>query len=80
MPVRLIPEEGDVIVREAHHNGTLIYVLHTAPGAGQFLVRTRPAAVEKAVAFARHAGVRAWLADERDACVLLEDFRRVESR
>ena len=79
MAARLAPEDGDIVVREEQREGVLIYVLHTAPGADQYLLRTREEAVAQAVTFARREQVRAWLTDEGYDFVLLEDFRAVES-
>jgi hypothetical protein len=59
--------------------GRVVYVLHTAPGADQYLLRTREEAVAQAMTFAKRQGVRAWLTDEKDDVVLLNDFRVVES-
>ena len=55
------------------------YVLHTAPRAEQYLLRTREESVEQAVTFARYQQVRAWLTDEGNDFMLLEDFRVVGS-
>jgi hypothetical protein len=79
MAARLAPEDGDIVVREEQREGVLIYVLHTAPGADQYLLRTREEAVAQAATFARRQQVRAWLTDEGYDFVLLEDFRAVES-
>ena len=79
MPARLAPEDGDIVVRQEMRDGMLVYVLHTAPRADQYLLRTREEAVAQAVAFARREQVRAWLTDEGYDFVLLEDFRAVES-
>ena len=79
MAARLAPEDGDIVVREEQREGVLIYLLHTAPGADQYLLRTREEAVAQAVTFARREQVRAWLTDEGYDFVLLEDFRAVES-
>jgi hypothetical protein len=79
MAARLAPEDGDIVVREEQREGVLIYALHTAPGADQYLLRTREEAVAQAVTFAGREQVRAWLTDEGYDFVLLEDFRAVES-
>jgi hypothetical protein len=79
MPARTTPENGDIVVREEKRKGTLVYALHTAPGADQYLLRVREEAVAQAVTFAQREGVRAWLTDEGYDFVLLEDFRAVES-
>ena len=73
-----ILEDGDIVVRQVEREGTLVYVLHTAPGVGQYLLRTREQAVAQALAFAKRQHVRAWLTDEQNDFVLLEDFRAVE--
>ena len=79
MAACLAPEDGDIVVRQEERDGMLVYVLHTAPGADQYLLRTREEAVAQAVTFARREQVRAWLTDEGYDFVLLEDFRAVES-
>jgi Sigma-54 interaction domain len=73
--LRSVPEDGDVVVREERREGTLVYVLHTAPGADQVLVRTRDKAVAHALAFAKRQHVRAWLTAEECDVAVLEDFR-----
>jgi hypothetical protein len=80
MNARLVPERGDVVVREDVHVGRRVYVLYTVPGADQFHVRTREEAIAQAAAFAKRERVRAWLTDERpDATFeLLYDFKVVE--
>jgi hypothetical protein len=75
MPGRLIPEDGDIVVREQRQNNSVVYTLHTAPGADQYQLRARAQALAQAVAFARRARVRAWLTDEGYDFMLLEDFR-----
>jgi LPS sulfotransferase NodH len=76
---RLAPEDGDIVLREEKREGVLIYVLHTASGADQYLVRTREEAVAQAVTFTRREQVRAWLIDEGYDFTLVEDFRVVGS-
>jgi hypothetical protein len=77
--VRSTPDDGDIVVRQESREGGDVYVLHTAPGAGQYLLRTRAEAIAHAVAFAKRQGVRAWLCDETSDCVVLDDSRVVES-
>lgn len=79
MPSRSTPEDGDVVVREEEREGKRVYVLHTAPGADQYMLRSREEAVTQAVTFAKRQRVRAWLTDEGYDFMLLEDFRVVES-
>ena len=78
LPTRTTPEDGDIVVLEEKREGTLVYVLHTAPGADQYLLRSPEDALAQAVTSAKREGVRAWLT-EGYAFVLLEDFRVVES-
>ena len=73
MPARTTPEDGDIVVRKEQREGTLVYALHTAPGADQYLLRNRDEAVAQALAFAKRQHVRAWCAD--DEFVLLGTFR-----
>ena len=79
MAPRSTPEDGDIVVREETREGYRAYVLHTAPGADQYVLRSREAAVARAVTFAKREGVRAWLTDEGYEFALLEDIRVVES-
>ena len=75
MLTRTTPENGDIVVREEKRGGTLVYVLHTAPGADQYEFRSREEGTAQAVALAKREHVRAWLTDEGYDFVLLEDFR-----
>ena len=77
MPARASPENGDVLVRQETRDGMVVYILRTAPGTDQYLVRTREDAVAQAVTFAARQGVRAWLIDERDHYVPLTHSRMV---
>jgi DNA-binding transcriptional regulator YdaS (Cro superfamily) len=63
------------VVREEQREGTLVYVLHTAPGADQHLFGSRGEAVAQALVSAKTHGVRAWLTDEGYDFTLLDDFR-----
>jgi hypothetical protein len=74
MLTRTTPEDGDIVVREEKRGGTLVYVLHTAPGADQYEFRRREEGIAQAVALAKREHVRAWLTDEGYDFVLLEDF------
>jgi hypothetical protein len=69
------PEDGDIVVREEKRDGTLVFVLHTAPGTDQHLLRSRGEAIAEALASAGRQHVRAWLTDEGCDFTLLEDFR-----
>ena len=76
MSTRSTPEDGDIVVREEQREAALVYVLHAAPGADQYLLRMRHEAVLQAQTFAQRERVRAWLTtDEGYDFVLLEDFR-----
>ena len=77
MVPRTTPEDGDIVIRQETREGTRVYVLHTAPGTDQSLLRTREEAVAQAVTFAKRACVRAWT-DEGSDFVLIDDFRPVE--
>jgi hypothetical protein len=79
MLVRMTPEDGDILVRQAMLEGRVVYAISTVPGADQYLLPTREEAVAHASTFARRQRVRAWLSHERDGCVLLEDFRVFKS-
>jgi LPS sulfotransferase NodH len=73
------PEEGDIVVRQETRDGRDVYVLHTASGVDQYVLRTREEAVKQAVTFAKRQGVRAWLGGETQEFVLLNDVRVVDS-
>ena len=75
----LNPEDGDIVVREEQRESKVVYVLHTAPGADQYVLRSRKDAVAQACAVAKHEHVRAWVTDGDYDFTLLEDFRIVES-
>ena len=77
--VRLAPEDGDAVARIERREGTPIYVLRTAPGPDQYVLHSRDEAVAHVLMFAKRARLRAWLMDERDDSVLLEDFRVAQS-
>ena len=78
MPARATPENGDVLVRQETRDGAVVYILRTAPGTDQYLLRTRADAVVQAVTFAERHGVRAWLLEDGDRCVPLTNSRMVE--
>jgi hypothetical protein len=78
MPPRSTPENGDIVVREEKRGGTLVYVLHTAPGADQYEFRRRDEGIAQALALAKRQCARAWLTDEGYDFVLLDDFREVD--
>ena len=75
MRLRSTPEDGDIVVRQEHRQGTFVYVLHTAPGADQHVLHAHDDAVARALMLAEHQCVRAWLTDEGYDFTLLEDFR-----
>ena len=52
MIARTTPEDGDVVLREEERKGKSVYVLHTAPGPDQYVLRSREAAVAQALRFA----------------------------
>jgi hypothetical protein len=80
MLARSTPEDGDVVVvQQEKPYGRRVYVLHTAPGPDQYVLRSRGAAVTQAVTSAEREHVRAWLTDGDYDFTLLEDFRVVES-
>ena len=79
MTARSTPEDGDIVISEEHREGKAVYVLHTAPGADQYVLRSREDAMRQAVTFAKRQQVRAWLTDGDYDFTLLEDFRVVES-
>jgi len=79
LPTRRTPEDHDVVVREERRDTGLVYVLHVAPGADQYQLRTREEALAQAVSLAKQEGVRVWLTDEGYDFILLEDFRTTDA-
>jgi len=72
------PDKDDVVIRQERGTPPTLYLLGTSSAPDQFMIRTRDDAVSKALAFAKHAHVRAWFAEGHDDFVLLEDFRGME--
>jgi hypothetical protein len=61
-PTRTTPEEGDiVVVRQTQCDGTVVYLLHTAPGPDEYMLATAEEAAAQARTLANRDGVRAWL-------------------
>jgi hypothetical protein len=77
MLARAIPGDGDIVIRQDRREGRVVFILQIAPGPDQFLLHTREEAVARAVTFARRQGLRAWLSNGGDDCMLLSDFRVV---
>jgi hypothetical protein len=73
--VYFAPEDGDAVARFEQREGTPVYFLRTAPGPDQCVVHSRDEAVAQVLTFAKRAKLRAWLMNEGDDSVLLEDFR-----
>ena len=63
MAAHLASEDGDVIVRQQRLEDALVYVLHTAAGVDQYVLRRREEAVAQAVRFAKRESAR--VADRR---------------
>ena len=78
MPAWRRPENGDVVVRPETRDGTVVFVLRTAPGTDQYLLRTREEAVVQAVTYAECHRVQAWWLDDSDHYVPLTHIRTVE--
>jgi hypothetical protein len=72
MPTRTTPEDGDIVVRREKRDGTVVYVLHTAPGPDEYMLTTCEEVAAQALTRAERHGVRAWLTtDESYDFVLL---------
>ena len=72
VPTRTTPEDGDIVGRQEKRDGTVVYVLHTAPGQGEYLLPTCDETAAQALTLAERHGVRAWLTtDESYDFVLL---------
>jgi hypothetical protein len=76
MAAHVIPEDGDVVVRQKRGNPSTVYLLGTPSAPDQFTLRTRDEAVSQALAFAKRQQVRAWFANGDDEFVLLGTFRK----
>ncbi len=72
------PLDGDIVIREERHEGVSVYVLRTLPGADQLTTSHDTHSLEHALAFAKRAGVRAWL-QTNGKVELLHDGGRVAS-
>jgi hypothetical protein len=72
------PVNGDVVVREDHRDGAIVYVLSTVAGADHLTTQKYERSVEHALSLARRARVRAWLQTE-STLELLHDFGSVAS-
>ena len=79
MLTRTTREDGDIVVRQEKREGRFIYILHTATGEDQYLLRSREEAIAQAVAFAKRQCVRARMTNSNYDFALLEDFRVVAS-
>jgi hypothetical protein len=79
MTTHSAPEDGDIVVREEQRERRVVYLLHTAPGADQYLLHSRQEAVAQATTVAKRQHVRVWLTDEHNVCTLLKDFRVAKS-
>ena len=58
--LRTTPQDGDVVVCREHRDGTIAYVLHTAPGPDESVFHSCEGAVAQAVTIAKRNGTRAW--------------------
>ena len=74
-----IPEDGDIVIRKERRDRRVVYVLHVAQGADQYLLHSRIEAVAQAVKWAKRQRVRAWLTDEGCNFTLLDNFRVAHS-
>ena len=72
---RSAPEDGDIVIRQDEREGRVVFILHTAPGADQYLPHSREEAVAQALEFAQREHVRAWFDNGDDRFVLLGTFR-----
>ena len=73
------PRSGDLLVREATLDGTVVYIVSAAFGTDQFLLRAREEAVVQAVTFAERLGVQAWWLADRGRYLPLTSARMAES-
>jgi hypothetical protein len=75
MATQATPEAGDVVVRQERRDGQSVFILRTAHGADQFLVRSHAEAVAQATAFAKRERVRLWFTNGDSELTLIENFR-----
>ena len=64
--LRTTPQDGDVVVCREHRDGTIAYVLHTAPGPDESVFHSCEGAVAQAVTMAKRNGTRAWYTTDED--------------
>jgi hypothetical protein len=75
MSARFDPQSGDVIVREAHHDGKSRYLLSTVGFASQIFIVDYEQAKRHALAYAESQNARAWVAVNDTDPVLLTRSR-----
>lgn len=75
MPSQSTPDDGDIVIRQETRDGRRVFVLHTAPGPDQVVLRIRDAAIAQAVTVAKRERVRVWLTSGGDDFRVLENFR-----
>ena len=76
MAARSAPESGDVIVREAHHDGEFRYLLSTVGFANQISIVDYTGAVRHALAYAESQHVKAWIVVDGGEPVPISDQLR----
>jgi hypothetical protein len=74
------PTANDVVVRQQVGNSSALYLLATHAGPDQLVFGSRDEAVSRALGYATHAHVRAWLASGDDNFSLLGAFRNEPAR
>jgi len=79
MVPRLVPEDGDVVVRQKRGNPSTVYLLGTPSAPDQFILRTRDEAVSQGLRFAKREQVRAWFDNGNGNFVLLGTFRNEDA-
>ena len=74
MAARSTPARGDVVINQERQNGIAVFILHSAPGPDQILLRSRKEALSRAITLAKREGVRVWLTNNGHEFTLLHDF------
>lgn len=62
------------MINQERQNGVAVFILQTAPGPDQILLRSRREALAQAIALAKREQVRVWLTDNGHEFTLLHDF------
>jgi hypothetical protein len=68
------------VINQERQDGRAVFILGTAPGPDQIVVRSRRDALAQAKALARRERVRVWLTENGHEFSLLHDFVSARTR